>query len=172
MFTKLIANPDLPFKEQRELLKSVLTVNLKQNLHEVRLQFNHNYLQIKPVFLKHPKLAIRLALALHTWQLTVESLSGSIENQVVDLLFSVVTANPQVYGQYLLTDMVKTYQDHWRMLVVLKLASEQVVQHLPVKEYGWFLAAFVRVSAAVIQGYLTTKNEKTQSNDDRSMSDK
>jgi hypothetical protein len=69
MFSKILENPDLPFNEQKEVIKTVLSVNLKQNIHEVRLQFNHNYQKLKPVLLKHWKYAFRLTLPLHTWQI-------------------------------------------------------------------------------------------------------
>lgn len=76
MFSKLLDNPELPLKEQKEVLKTVLTINLKQNIHEVRLQFNHNYPTLKPILLKHWKYALRLALSLHTWQIALDMLEG------------------------------------------------------------------------------------------------
>lgn len=78
MFAKLIENPALSHKEQQEVLKTVLAQNIKQNIHEVRLQFNHNYPQLKNILLKHPKKALRLALALHTWQISLENINNKI----------------------------------------------------------------------------------------------
>ena len=74
MFSKLLENPDLPFEDQKEVIKSVITTNLKQNVHEVRLQFNHNYNKLKPILLKHWKYSLRIALSLHTWQVCRELL--------------------------------------------------------------------------------------------------
>jgi hypothetical protein len=171
MFAKLIENPGLPASEQKEVLKAVITKNLKQNVHEVRLQFNHNYVAIKDVLVKHPKYGMRLALALHTWQIVTESLAGKRDNNAVDLLYAIIATNPTANGQYLLTEMSKTFQDNWRMLAILRLIAEAVVQHLEPKEYGWFLAVFVKLSATLIQGYLTIKNEPAQSSNDRIESD-
>lgn len=98
MFSKLIDNPDLPHKEQQEVLKTVLTQNLKQNVHEVRLQFNHNYTQLRSILIKHPKKALRLALALHTWQISQENINNKCDNPAVDLLLSVVRDNPCANG--------------------------------------------------------------------------
>jgi len=69
MFSKILENPDLPHQEQKEVLKSVLSTNVKQNIHEVRLQLNHNYETLKPILLKHWKYAFRLSLPLHSWQI-------------------------------------------------------------------------------------------------------
>lgn len=70
MFSKILENPGLPFNEQKEVIKNVLAINLKQNIYEVRLQFNHNYEKLKPVLLKHWKYAFRLVLPLQTWQIS------------------------------------------------------------------------------------------------------
>ena len=68
MFSKILDNPDLPPSEQKEVLKAVVTKNLKHNLPEVRLQLNHNYEQLLPALLIHWKYSLRIALSLVTWQ--------------------------------------------------------------------------------------------------------
>jgi len=35
------------------------------------------------------------------------------------------------------------------------------------KDFGWFLASFVRISATAIQSYLKLKHEPAKSNEDR-----
>lgn len=159
MFSKLLDDKELPLKEQKEVLKAVLTTNLKQNVHEVRLQFNHNYLHLKPVLLQHWKYALRLALALHSWQVALEVLEGKTDKTpAADLVYSLLAQDAAVRGQYLIVDLGKSFPDSWRTLVILKLAAENVVKHLSPKDYAWFLATFVRLSASAIQSFLTLKN--------------
>ena len=87
------------------------------------------------------------------------------------MLLSVIRENPCANGEYLLTDLFKSFSDCWRMIVILKIVSEEVVQHLPTSTYGWFLAYFVMISASTIQNYLKLKQEPAQSNSDRPEND-
>jgi hypothetical protein len=98
MFSKLLDNPDLSLKDQKEILKDVLTNNLKKNVHEVRLQFNHNYQKLKPILLQHWRYALRLALSLHSWQVSVEMLQGKQDNSAVDLLYTVLKEDSRARG--------------------------------------------------------------------------
>ena len=74
---------------------------------------------------------------------------------------------PGSNGLYLLVDLAKTFQDHWRSLAILKLVSEEAARGIRPEDFGSFLATYVKLSAAVITTYLQTKNEPTQSNTDR-----
>lgn len=171
MFSKLIDNPDLPPKDQKDVLKDILANNVKKNIHEVRLQFNHNYPKLKPILTQHWRYALRLALALHSWQVSAEMLQGKKDTQAVDLLYTVLGEDQRARGQVLMVEFTKTFQDNWRLLVILSIAAELIVPQLVPQDYSWLLASFVRTSATVIQGYLTLKNEPAKSNDDRIESD-
>jgi hypothetical protein len=70
-----------------------------------------------------------------------------------------------------MVEFTKTFQDNWRLLAILSIASDVVAPSLVPQDYSWFLATFVRASATVIQGYLTVKNETTNSKGDRIDSD-
>lgn len=67
-----------------------------------------------------------------------------------------------------MVDLAKTYHDNsWKSLAVLTLISDSFASSISSKDFGWFLAAFVKVSAAAIEGYLKIKNEPIKSNEDR-----
>jgi len=68
MFTKLIENSELSFNEQKSILKSIIQTNIKQNLPEVKLQFNHNFNALKSILLNHWKYALHISLSLINWQ--------------------------------------------------------------------------------------------------------
>ena len=114
---------------------------------------------------------MRLALALLTWQISLESIGGKRESAAADLLHACVVHQPATNGQFLLAQLTKSFADNWRMLVILKVVAEEATSHISVADYGYFLATFVRLSAAVITQYLKLKNEHTMSNTDRVESD-
>lgn len=71
-------------------------------------------------------------------------------------------------GEYIVVELLKVYPDNWKCLVILYLAADVISKRITnLEDYNWFLAGFIRVSAAIIQGYLVTKNEPAKSNEDR-----
>lgn len=65
-------------------------------------------------------------------------------------------------------ELMKVYPDPWKCLVILSLVSEIISQRITnLDDYNWFLSGFIQLSASIVQGYLTIKNEKSQSKEDR-----
>lgn len=151
------------------MLKSVIQVNLKQNLPEVKLQLTHNYELLKPVLLKHWKYALRIAFALFQWQSARDFIEGRREGAVFDLITCIARdCDLKTAGEYIVVELLKVYPDNWKCLVILHLAADVISKRITnLEDYNWFLAGFIRVSAAIIQGYLVTKNEPAKSNEDR-----
>lgn len=71
------------------MLKNIIQLNLKQNLPEVKLQLTHNYEQLKPILLKHPKYSLRIAFALITWQMSKDFIEGRREGVAFDLIITI-----------------------------------------------------------------------------------
>lgn len=92
MFSKLLESKELSSQEQKDILKRVIQVNVKQNLPEVRLQFTHNYEQLKPILTHHWKYSLLIAFALINWQAAREFLEGKREGAVFDLLQTIATS--------------------------------------------------------------------------------
>lgn len=173
MFVKLLQNPDLPFPEQKEVLKAVIHDKLKANIPEVRLQLTHNYEPLKPILLRHWRYSFRIALALFNWQLAKDFMNGVKEGNVaIDLILSLSQGeDAKARGEYLLVELSKSYKEHWKCLTILEIAASVFSEKITnVEDYNWFLANFVRVSAGVIQNYLEVRND-AKSSDDRPESD-